>query len=154
MSSLRAPSLHRLSLRPSLSGRCHTSSHLPRSRRQHLPAPDERLDDVLPGLTNSAAARVQLSSTPLAAAGQVSGAVCGEMLVTVAVGAAMAGGDIDEFSVLTFTTMGVGLLVCAGLAFALRSAAAVVPPAAIELALGDGEEQEGLISPSAGISPG
>eukprot|EP01050_Picozoa_sp_SAG11_P012896 SAG11_NODE_1466_length_4856_cov_1.714736_1_plen_481_part_00 len=83
---------------------------------------------------------------------QVSGAVCGEMLVTLAVGAAMAGGRVDQFAVLTFATMCAGLAVCAALAAASRAAAKLLPPSpAGGGPTGDGEqqvqEQETLISP-------
>ena len=71
------------------------------------------------------AARLPLQSWMMSF--QVSGAVCGEMLVTLAVGAAMAGGRVEMFAVLNFVTMCAGLLGCAGLTVAVRAAAALLP---------------------------
>ena len=78
---------------------------------------------------------------------QVSGAVCGEMLVTVAIGAAMSGGDVDQFAVLTFATMAAGLLLCVGLTYALRVAVALVPPSRDAELVDHNEEEETLIAP-------
>eukprot|EP01052_Picozoa_sp_SAG31_P068624 SAG31_NODE_27429_length_426_cov_0.785933_1_plen_92_part_00 len=79
---------------------------------------------------------------------QVSGAVCGEMLVTLAIGAAMSGGHIDQFVSMNFVAMSAGVLMCVGLASALRAAAALLPPLPSghdKLAEEEVEEKQNLI---------